>query len=129
MEGLTDYGNGIMKTGHLLREEEYFQGQRDGAYTEYSCNGEIIAQGQYSDGEKNGEWKYKSGNYTEEGKYIIGLRDGVWKSYYPNGKLKFKGNFIQGNPDGHIFIIMKMAKQKKNRYLQNGYQGKNLEKI
>ena len=82
MDDPTDYGNGIMKMELLLREEEYFQGQRDGLCTEYSVTGEIIAQGQYSDGEKNGEWKYKSGDFTEEGKYIIGLKDGVWKSYY-----------------------------------------------
>ena len=54
-----DYGNGIMKMAAILREEEYFQGQRDGVSTEYSVTGDIIAQGQYSDGEKNGDWKYQ----------------------------------------------------------------------
>jgi len=37
----------------------YFQGQRDGASTEYSSSGEVIALGQYSDGEKNGQWNIK----------------------------------------------------------------------
>ena len=60
-DDLMDCGNGIMKMVALLREEEYFQGQRDGSFTEYSPTGEIISQGQYTDGEKNDMWKYKSG--------------------------------------------------------------------
>ena len=122
-------GNGIMITGALLREEEYFQGQRDGAYTEYSESGDIIAQGQYAEGEKNGDWKYKTWDYTEEGKYIIGLRDGIWKAYYTNGKLKFKGDFVQGNPDGPQFFYYEDGKIKEEQIFQHGYKGKDLEEI
>ena len=113
----------------MLREEEYFQGQRDGAYTEYSRNEEKIAQGQYSDGEKNGGWKYKSGNNIEEGKYIIGLRDGVWKSYYPDGKLRFKGNFSQGNADGTHIYYHENGKINEERYYQMGIREKTWKKF
>ena len=98
-------------------------------YTEYSATGEIIAQGQYSDGEKNGEWKYKSGDFTEEGKYIIGLKDGVWKSYYPDGKLKFKGNFVQGNPDGQHTYYYENGKIKEEQYFQMGIREKTWKKF
>ena len=65
-------------------------------YTEYSTTGEIIAQGQYSDGEKNGDWKFNSGDFIEEGKYIIGLKDGIWKSYFPGWKTKIQRKFCSG---------------------------------
>jgi len=63
----------VLRKRRMLREEEYYQGLRDGASTEYSPTGDIIAQGEYSDGEKNGEWKFRSGTVSEEGKYIIGF--------------------------------------------------------
>ena len=91
--------------------------------------GEIIAQGQYSDGEKNGEWKFKSGDFTEEGKYIIGLKDGVWKSYYTDGKLKFKGNFVQGNPDGQQTYYYENGKIKEEQYYQMGIREKTWKKF
>lgn len=116
------------ENGNLLREEEYFQGKRDGSYTEYSKTGEIIAQGQYSDDEKNGNWKYKSGNNIEEGKYIIGLRDGLWKSYFPDGTLRFKGNYVQGNANGTHVYYYENGKIKEERYYQSGIREKTWKK-
>lgn len=117
------------ENGALLREEEYFQGQRDGSYTEYSVSGEIIAQGTFTDGEANGEWKYKSGDNTEEGKYIVGLRDGVWKSYYPNGKLRFKANYVQGNPDGLQTFYYDNGKIKEEQYYSMGIRQRTWKKF
>jgi antitoxin component YwqK of YwqJK toxin-antitoxin module len=114
--------------GNLLREEEYFQGKRDGSYTEYSKTGEIIAQGKYSDDEKNGDWKYKSGNNIEEGKYIIGLRDGTWKSYFPDRTLRFKGNYVQGNANGTHIYYYENGKIKEERYYQSGIREKTWKK-
>jgi antitoxin component YwqK of YwqJK toxin-antitoxin module len=98
-------------------------------YTEYSVNGEIIAQGQYSDGEKNGEWKFKSADFTEEGKFIMGLKDGVWKSYYTSGKLKFKGNYVQGNPDGTQLFYYEDGKIKEEQNFQMGIREKTWKKF
>jgi antitoxin component YwqK of YwqJK toxin-antitoxin module len=114
--------------GALLREEEYFQGVRDGLSTEYSPAGEIIAQGSYSDGEKNDQWKFKSGNNTEEGKYIIGLKDGLWKSYYADGTLKYKGSFVQGNPDGKQTLYYENGNIKEEQYYQSGIREKSWKK-
>ena len=118
-----------MRMGTILKEEEYFQGQRDGLSTEYSITGEIIAQGQYSDGERNGAWKFKTGDLTEEGKYITGLKDGIWKTYYSNGKLKFKGNFIQGNPDGQQIYYYENGKAKEEQYFDSGIRQKTWKKF
>lgn len=118
------YDNGLLR-----REEEYFQGQRDGSCTEFSLTGEIITQGLYSDGERNGEWKYKSGDYTEEGKYIMGLKDGEWRSYYADGKLKFKGNFVQGNPNGQQSYYYETGKIKEEQYFRMGIREKTWKKF
>jgi antitoxin component YwqK of YwqJK toxin-antitoxin module len=112
----------------VLKEEEYFQGQRDGLSTEYSITGDVIVQGQYSDGEKNGEWKFRSGDYSENGKYITGLKDGAWKAYYENGKLKFKGTFVQGNPDGQQVFYYDSGKTKEEQYFAMGIRQKTWKK-
>ena len=98
-----------------------------GAYT--SEKGDIITQGQYSDGEKNGLWKFQSGDYTEEGKYIVGLKDGQWKSYYQDGKLMYKGNFVQGNPDGQQFYYYENGKLKEIQYYRMGIRQKTWKKF
>ena len=91
--------------------------------------GEIIAQGNYADGERNGDWKFKSDNFTEEGKFIVGLKDGLWKSYYTNGKLKFKGNFVQGNPDGEQSYYYESGKIKEEQHFQSGIRQKTWKKF
>jgi len=102
---------------------------RDGLCTEYSETGEVIANGQYADNERNGEWKYKTGDYNEEGNYIVGLMDGVWKAYYSNGKLKFKGSFIQGNPDGLQIYYYENGKVKEEQYYKMGIRTKTWKKF
>jgi antitoxin component YwqK of YwqJK toxin-antitoxin module len=112
----------------MLREEEYFQGQRDGEYTEYLPDGKIIAQGVYTDGEKNGPWKYDSGDNTEEGKYLVGLRDGLWKSFYPDGTLRFKGNYIQGNPDGILTYYHENGRVREEQFYRTGIRQRTWKK-
>ena len=82
----------------------------------------------YSDGERNGEWKFSSGDNTEEGKYIIGLRDGTWKSYYPNGKLRFKGNYVQGNAEGSHYYYYENGRTKEERHYNSGIRDKTWKK-
>jgi len=93
-------GHGFMKTGNVKREEEFFNGKEEGSYTEYDESGNIIAQGKYYDGEREGEWFYKVNDYIEKGAYIGGLRDGKWEALFLNEKVRYEGNYIQGNPDG-----------------------------
>jgi antitoxin component YwqK of YwqJK toxin-antitoxin module len=82
----------------------------------------------YTDGERNGDWKYQAGDNTEEGKYIIGLRDGTWKSYYPDGSLRFKGDYIQGNPDGIHTYYYEDGKVKEGQFYRNGIREKTWKK-
>jgi antitoxin component YwqK of YwqJK toxin-antitoxin module len=96
---------------------------------EYSITGDIIAEGQYSDDEKNGEWKFRSGENTEEGKYIIGLRDGQWKTYYSDGTLRFRGSYVQGNPDGQHLYYYENGKLKEEQYYRMGLRQRTWKKF
>lgn len=89
------------ESGQLLREEVYSEGLRNGVMTEYDENGNIITQGEYIDGQKEGHWFFQMDDYREEGDYVAGERNGVWKhTYTPSGKQRFEGSFVNGVPDG-----------------------------
>ncbi|MBE0637988.1 MAG: toxin-antitoxin system YwqK family antitoxin [Bacteroidales bacterium] len=91
-------------SGNLLREENYIKGKADGMMSEYTEEGDILAEGDFIDGEEEGPWIYDLGNFREEGGYSYGLRHGVWRHYYDDGKLKFEGEFIDGKPVGkHVY--------------------------
>ena len=110
--------------GSLQREENFYFGKEDGDYVEYNENGEIIAQGSYIDGDKDGKWFYKEGDHTEEGSYQINSKNGEWKYFYLDGKLYFKGNYMQGNPDGKHFFYYKNSKLKKECFYVMGMKEK-----
>ena len=64
----------------------------------YSDNGELIFEGEYLNGEKNGngkEYDYNSGKLRFEGKYLNGEKNGKGKEYYTNDKLKFEGELFK----------------------------------
>lgn len=85
----------------LLREEIYTDGLRNGTLTEYGVNGVIITQGEYIDGLKEGHWFFQIDDYREEGDYSLGERNGEWKhTYTASGEKRFQGSFINGQPDG-----------------------------
>ena len=66
---------------------------------EFCClNNELIYEGEYSKGERNGKGKEygKEGNIIYEGEYLNGKRNGKGKEYDENGKLIFEGIFLKG---------------------------------
>ncbi|GAB4141556.1 MAG: hypothetical protein Fur0041_16770 [Bacteroidia bacterium] len=63
---------------------------------EYHPNGEKLAEGEYADGLKVGEWKVYSANggwMSSKENYFKGKLEGTRKEYYPNGKLKSELDF------------------------------------
>nr|NQU90720.1 hypothetical protein [Bacteroidota bacterium] len=91
-------------SGNILREEYYIDGLADGLMTEFTEEGEVIAEGEFIEGMEEGPWIYVNGDYREEGEYSYGLRNGIWKSWYPDETLKFEGEFIDDNPNGkHVY--------------------------
>ena len=75
-------GKGIIKEydneGELIFEGEYLNGERNGRGKEYSNDGELIFDGVYLNGKRNGEGKEYSnddeGELIFEGKYLNGKK-------------------------------------------------------
>ncbi len=107
-------------SGLLLREESYYEGLPDGISTEYDELGEIITQGEYIGGEKEGMWSYKMGDHREEGSYSTGEMHGDWKFFYNDGTLSFEGRFIEGSPHGKHVWYWKNGNKKDEGYYMNG---------
>ena len=80
-------------------EGEYLNELRwDGKGKEYYDDGELIFEGVYLNGNRNGkgkEFNYYNGKLIFEGEYLNGLRwNGKGKEYYENDKLKFEGEYL-----------------------------------
>jgi uncharacterized protein len=105
------------ENGKVLIDENYKGGKREGVFSEYDTDGNIITQGEYLDGLKEGKWIYQLKDYREEGNYKQDNRDSVWVHYFVGkNQTKYKGNFIDGEADG-----------KHTMYYENGniwYEGK-----
>lgn len=73
-----------------------------GTFTEYYENGQIMIQGTYRDGKKEGFWKeyLRNGVPKAEGTYQNDKKEGLWIIYYPGGKKHFEGMYRNGERDG-----------------------------
>lgn len=90
------YQNGLKK-----REEAFLMGKLEGPYVEYDTLENVILQGEYFDDVRTGKWFYGVGDMIEEGNYELGEKDGEWKHYYAEtGQLRFVGSYRKGDPDG-----------------------------
>lgn len=109
--------------GKIRKEENYLNGKLEGHYKEYDKNGNIIAEGEYFDNERNGEWNLTIGITKQKGKYEYGELNGKWEMHYLNKNKYFEGNFRNGDPigrqywfypDGNIFISGEYRAGKKH---------------
>ena len=66
--------------------------------------GELIFEGEYIDGKKNGKGKeyYYHDKLKFEGEYINGERNVKGKEYFNNGHLKFEGEYLNGEKNGKV---------------------------
>jgi len=99
------------ETGYLLREENYYRGERDGLIEEYDEDGGLIEQGEYYNGLEDGAWIRVIGDYCQRGTFRDGLKTGIWFTFrlqenenQVDSILLFKGGFLEDLPDGkHIY--------------------------
>ena len=70
-----------------------------GLVKEYNYNGELLFEGEYIDGKRNGKRKefFNDGDILFEGEYKNGKRNGEGKEYYEEGKLYFEGKYLNDN--------------------------------
>ena len=99
-------GKKYNKKGEVLYELKNGKGN----VKEYDDYDDLIFEGQYFNGERNGKGKeYKGGILIFEGEYLNGKRwngnglkngKGYIKEYYKEGKLKFEGEYLNGERNG-----------------------------
>jgi antitoxin component YwqK of YwqJK toxin-antitoxin module len=69
----------------------------------YFENGQLMLHGYLDNsGEAQGQWKsfHNNGQLEAQGNYIDNQKDGLWQYYYTNGQIKAIVNYEYGIPDG-----------------------------
>ena len=81
--------NGIMKKNIWIKKWYGF-------IKDYIYKYDIIFEGEYLYGEKNGKGKeyYDEGQLFYDGEYLNGEKSGKGKQYYPDGELEFEGEYL-----------------------------------
>ncbi len=98
--------------------EQYFDGILEGQFYEYNVLGDVMIEGEFVNGLREGDWTITVNNYTEKGSYLENVKDGVWRYYYTEDSLYFVGNFIDGTPDGeHIWYFKNGKVKEKGKYI------------
>ena len=69
-----------------------------------SCygSGKVQWDGNFVDGEKDGEWVWYSenGKVKEEGNFVDGKLEGKRIDYYPSGEVGLEKNYVDGKREG-----------------------------
>ncbi len=98
--------------------QNYVDGLEDGRFQELSENGTVIAEGDYIEGERHGNWIINTGFERMEGRYRNGERNGKWKTFSAKDKrqISFEGSFVDGIPNGkHVYY------QENGKILEEGH--------
>ena len=103
------YSDGkVLTKGEFLNDNEWNTKEYDkngkikkeikngkGILNEYNENYQLIFEGEYLNGLKNGKGKkYSDGKLIFEGEYLNGLRYGKGKEFYYNNKIQFEGEYL-----------------------------------
>jgi len=90
--------NGVLISEGIIDDE----GNRNGVWKDYYADGNVSAEGNYSDNRRTGTWKFynESGKLVQVGSYSNGRIDGTWRWYYPEGELLREEDYYQGRRDG-----------------------------
>jgi len=73
-----------------------------GHFTKWYENSQIMIEGTFKDGKKEGIWKefLRNGVSKTEGNYQEGIKEGLWIFYYPGGQKHFEGLYHNGEKEG-----------------------------
>ena len=77
-------------------------GKRNGRWTFWNENGNIVRTGSYAVGKRDGSYAYyfNDGSKKEEGAWKNDQRDGLWTKYSNNGNTQKEGTYSNGKKDG-----------------------------
>jgi antitoxin component YwqK of YwqJK toxin-antitoxin module len=90
--------NGLLLSEGIVDESGNFNGKWKDLYPD----GQIQAEGAYTDNRRTGLWKFynTSSKVEQTGYYNNGRPDGLWKWYYDNGAILREEEYFQGRRDG-----------------------------
>ncbi len=94
--------NEILEKLQLNKNSGIIEKPNNGLYQKKDEDGQVIMEGNYMDGEMNGDWKtyFSNGILESKGNYIKGIKEGLWQEYYENSQLRSTGNYIDEKKDG-----------------------------
>jgi antitoxin component YwqK of YwqJK toxin-antitoxin module len=77
-------------------------GNSNGKWKDFYPDGKIMAEGQYTDNRRSGQWKFYniSSKVVQTGNFNAGRPDGLWKWYYDDGSLLREEEYFQGEREG-----------------------------
>ena len=133
--GLVKYNKNLQnKLGINLINYKFWSGKYiiykiNGNGKEYDSNDDLIYEGEYLNGERNGKGnEYRNGNLIFKGEYLNGERNGKGKEYF-NNKLLFEGEYYKGTQwIGKLYdcsgkIINELKREKSGR-IKEYFNGK-----
>ena len=103
--------------GRISSVVNYKDGNKEGIAKYYIVNGNLSTVAQFKNDKQDGTETvyYANGKPSSIANYVNDLPDGAYKEYFDNGKIKTEGNFIDGKRTafGQLISLMeKLPKQK-----------------
>lgn len=86
------------ETGDLMAEGNYIDQERDSVWNFYGEDGGLASRESYDHGKKHGMTTifFGDGSVSEEVLYRDNVKNGLWKQYYPNGHLQMEATVVDG---------------------------------
>ncbi len=102
-EGAIIAGKTYDDKGNLLSEgiiDE--EGNRQGDWKDFFLDGNLKAEGKYSDSKRTGNWKFyfENGKVEQTGNFRNGKYTGNWNWYYPDGSKWREEEYVNGRLEG-----------------------------
>ena len=87
----------VTSYGDLIFEGEYLYGEKNGKGKDYYLFHKLEFEGEYLNGKK---WNGKGYDFKRNIIYELNNGKGFISEYYPNGKLKCEGEYLNGEKNG-----------------------------
>ena len=95
---------------YQLFSGRYKKYKKNGIVLEYDNDDNLIFEGEYSNGQRNGKGKEYRAPFKKllfEGEYKNGMRNGKGKEYYSEDKIKFEGEYLNNKRWNGIIYDLK----------------------
>ena len=96
-----------VRINNLQKRDGFYYQPRDskpytGKVIDVNENGDIILEGRFARGMRNGIWitRYGNGQKEHEGYYKNGIKIDLWKSWYESGQAWKEGYYFSGKKEG-----------------------------